>query len=79
MLYGKSVAIGKLLSTTATYGEAFESAGHLSTVNGDVFDCVLALTAKGKVDTIWTENTQHFKEYAFLSVENPLKWKWEEK
>jgi len=79
MLYEKSVAIGKLLPTPATYGEAFESAKHLSIVNGDIFDCVLAHTATGNVDTIWTENTQHFKEYAFLSVENPLEWKWEEK
>lgn len=79
MLYEKSVAIGKLLPTAVAYGEAFESAKHLSIVNGGVFDCVLAHTAKEKVDTIWTENTQHFKEYAFLSVENPLEWKWEEK
>jgi len=79
VLYDKSVAIRKLLPTASTYGEAFESAEELSIVNGDVFDCLLAHTAKEKVDTIWTENTQHFKEYAFLSVENPLEWKWEEK
>jgi len=78
-LYEKSVAIGKLLPNVATYVEAFESARDLSIVNGDVFDCVLAHTARGNVDTIWTENTQHFEEYAFLGVENPLEWKWEEK
>ena len=78
-LYEKSVAIGKLLPTTVTYSEAFESAKDLSVVDGDVFDCVLAHTARGNIDTIWTENTQHFKEYAFLSAENPLEWRWEEK
>lgn len=78
-LYEESVAIGKLLPTTATYGEVFESAKELSIVNGDVFDCVLAHTARGNADTIWTENTQHFKKYGFLNAENPLEWKWEEK
>ncbi|KPV65381.1 MAG: hypothetical protein AOA65_0243 [Candidatus Bathyarchaeota archaeon BA1] len=79
MLYEKSVAIGKMLPNAATYSEAFESARDLSIVNGDVFDCVLAHTARGNVDTIWTENTPHFKEYAFLSAENPLEWRWEER
>jgi len=73
------VAIGKLLPATATHIEAFESARDRSIVNGDVLDCVLAHTARGNVDTIWTENTQHFGEYAFLSAENPLEWKWKEK
>lgn len=79
VLYEKSVAIGKLLPKAAAYIEAFESARNLSIVNGDVFDCVLAHTARGNVDTIWTENTRHFEEYAFISAENPLEWKWEEK
>ncbi len=79
MLYAKSVAITKLLPTSTTYCETFESAEELSVVDGDVFDCVLAHTAKGNADTIWTENTGHFKEYGFISVENPLDWKWEEK
>jgi len=78
-LYEESVAIGKLLPTAAIYIEAFKSARDLSIVNGDVFDRVLAHTARGNVDTIWTENTQHFEEYAFLSAENPLEWKWKEK
>jgi len=77
--YEKSVAIRKLLPTTATYSEAFQSAKDPSIVNGDIFDCALAHTARGNVDTIWTENTQHFKGYTFLNAENPLEWKWEEK
>lgn len=79
MLYARSVAITKLLPTSATYCETFESAGNLSVIDGDVFDCVLAYTAKGKADTLWTENVTHFKKYGFISVENPLEWRWEEK
>lgn len=79
MLYVKSVAITKLLPASATYCEAFESAEDLSVIDGDVFDCVLAHTAKGNADTVWTENIRHFKKYGFISVENPLEWKWEEK
>jgi len=77
-LYEKSVAIGKLIPTVEAYGEAFKWVGELSTVDGEVFDCVLASTAKGNVDTIWTENKQHFEKYTFLSVENPLEWAWKE-
>lgn len=77
-LYEKSVAIGKLIPIDEAYGETFKWVGELSTVDGEVFDCVLAYTAKGNVDTIWTENKQHFKKYTFLSVENPLEWTWEE-
>jgi predicted nucleic acid-binding protein len=79
MFYAKSVTITKLLPTSATYCETFESAEDLSVIDGDVFDCVLAYTAKGNIDTVWTENIRHFKNYDFISVENPLEWKWEEK
>jgi len=79
MLYVNSVAITKLLPTSASYCETFGSAEELSVIDGDVFDCVLAYTAKGNVDTIWTENVGHFKRYSFIGVENPLEWKWEEK
>jgi predicted nucleic acid-binding protein len=79
VLYAKSVAITKLLPDSATYHETFESAEHLSVTDGDVFDCVLAHTARGNADIIWTENIRHFKKYGFISVENPLEWKWEEK
>ena len=79
MLYEESVAFGKIYPSAAVYREAFESAKRLSIVDGDIFDCILAQTCKGNVDTLWTENTGHFKDYTFLKVENPLKWKWEEK
>lgn len=79
MLYVKSVAITKLVPSSDMYCKAFESAEDLSITDGDIFDCVLAHTMKGNVDTIWTENVRHFKKYGFVGVENPLEWKWEEK
>lgn len=78
-LYSKSVAIKKLVSSSAMYYKAFESAEELSIVDGDIFDCVLAHTGEGNVDTMWTENVRHFEKYRFMSVENPFGWKWEEK
>jgi len=47
-LYEERVTIGKLFPTNAAYNETFESAASLSVTNGDIFDCVLAHTAKGK-------------------------------
>jgi hypothetical protein len=79
MLYVKSVAITKLVPSSDMYCKAFESAEELSITDGDIFDCVLAHTGKGNVDTIWTENVRHFKKYGFVGVENPFEWKWEEK
>lgn len=79
MLYVKSVAITKLVPSSDMYCKAFESAEELSITDGDIFDCVLAHTVKGNVDTIWTENVRHFKKYGFVGVENPFEWKWEEK
>ena len=67
------MSFGKLLPSATAYRETFESAKHLSIVDGDIFDCVLAYTCMGNVDTLWTENTKHFKKYSFLKVENPLK------
>ena len=78
-LYLKSVAVTKLVPSSATYCKAFESADELSVVDGDVFDCVLAHTGKGNVDTIWTENVTRFEKYRFITAENPFGWKWEEK
>lgn len=78
-LYVKSVAITKLVPSSAMYCKAFESAEELSIIDGDIFDCVLAHTGKGNVDTIWTENVRHFEKYRFMSAENPFGWKWEEK
>jgi predicted nucleic acid-binding protein len=38
-----------------------------------VFDCVLAVTAKeNNVDTIYTENVTDFKHFKFVKVKNPF-------
>ncbi|MEM1990901.1 MAG: hypothetical protein QW782_09775, partial [Candidatus Bathyarchaeia archaeon] len=79
MLYEESVNIGKLLPSAVAYRAALESARRLSIVDGEIFDCILAHTCEGNIDTLWTENTRHFKRYSFLEVENPLEWRWEEK
>lgn len=78
-IYAESVSITKLLPTPAMYREMFESAEDLSVVDGDVFDCILAYTARGNTDTVWTENVRHFKKYSFIGAENPFDWKWEER
>jgi predicted nucleic acid-binding protein len=77
-LYTECVEIKTLLPTEEDYREALNTAGDRQITGGDVFDCVLAYTARGRVDTIWTDNTKHFKSYSFLNVENPLEWEWKE-
>ena len=46
----------------------------MKVTNGKIFDCAMAVTAKGnKVDCIYTENVDDFKKYSFLNVVNPFK------
>jgi len=69
----------RLLSPTEeTHREALNTAEDRQVTGGTIFDCILAHTARGKVDTIWTDNTKHFTSYPFLKTENPLKWDWKE-
>jgi len=77
-LYTECVDIKFLLPTEEAYREALNAAGDWQVTGGDVFDCVLAYTARGRVDTIWTDNTKHFAAYSFLETENPLEWEWKE-
>jgi len=77
-LYEECVDIKILLPTAEAYGEALNTAEDRQVTGGDIFDCILAYTARGKVDTIWTDNTKHFTAYSFLKAENPLKWEWKE-
>jgi len=77
-LYEECVDIKTLLPTEESYREALNTAEDRQTTGGDIFDCILAYTARGKVDTIWTDNTKHFTAYSFLKAENPLKWEWKE-
>ena len=54
--------------------KALKYAAENNVKNGDVFDVVLAYTAKGEVDYLWTQNVSDFKNFEFLKVENPLKF-----
>jgi len=55
--------------------KALEYAGKNNVKNGDVFDVVLAYTAKDEVDYIWTQNVSDFKQFKFLKAENPLEFR----
>ena len=77
-LYEECVDIKFLLPTEEAYREALNTAEDRQVTGGDIFDGILAYTARGKVDTIWTDNTKHFTAYSFLKTENPLKWEWKE-
>ena len=79
ILYGKSSRIKKLLPAGITYDQAFYLAQDHLLTDGDVFDGILACTARMGANTIWTENVQHFTRYSFLNAENPLEWVWEER
>lgn len=77
MLYLKSTAIQKLHPTLEDYRDAVLEAGKNGLKGGDFFDALLACTARGKVDVIWTENVEDFKPFKFIKTENPLEWSWE--
>lgn len=77
-LYEECVDIKILLPTKEAYRAALKTAEDRQVTGGNIFDCILAYTARGKADTIWTDNTKHFHAYSFLKAENPLRWDWEE-
>jgi predicted nucleic acid-binding protein len=54
--------------------EVFKFAKELKLSRGEIFDCVLAVTAKeNKIDVIYTENVEDFnKNYHFIKTLNPL-------
>ncbi|MGI0078658.1 MAG: PIN domain-containing protein [Nitrososphaerales archaeon] len=70
--------IRKIFPQTAT-GEAIEIAEKKSLRGPQIFDCLLAVTAKqNQIDRIWTENLSDFKYFEELvAVENPLEMEWE--
>lgn len=77
-LYGECHEIKILPPTEEAYREALNAAEDAQVTGGDIFDLILAYTAKGKADTIWTDNTKHFETQTFLRAENPLTWNWKE-
>ncbi len=53
--------------------EVFKFVEELNLSKAQIFDCVLAVTAKeNNIDSIYTENTADFKPYKFIKVVNPF-------
>jgi predicted nucleic acid-binding protein len=53
--------------------EVFKYARELGLSRAEIFDCVLAATAKeNHVETIYTENAVDFKRYKFVKALNPF-------
>lgn len=69
----ESRALEKLTPTSMAFRGVLSLAERLELKGGDIFDCVLAITAKeNQVETLYTQNTDDFKGYQFLEVLNPL-------
>jgi predicted nucleic acid-binding protein len=65
--------IEKVNPTTLVPKEVFKLAKELKLSKGRVFDCVLAVTAKeNKLEVVYTENVDDFKNYRFIKAVNPL-------
>jgi predicted nucleic acid-binding protein len=65
--------IEKVDPTPLAPKEVFKLVKELKLSKGRVFDCVLAITAKeNKLETIYTENVDDFKNYRFVKALNPL-------
>jgi predicted nucleic acid-binding protein len=53
--------------------EVFKFVEELNLSKAEIFDCVLAVTAKeNKIDNIFTENIADFKPFKFIKVVNPF-------
>ena len=53
--------------------EVFKFVEELNLSKAEIFDCVLAVTAKeNSVDNIYTENIADFKPYKFIRAVNPF-------
>ena len=65
--------IEKVDPTPLAPKEVFKLVKELKLSKGRVFDCVLAITAKeNKLEVIYTENVDDFKNYGFIKALNPL-------
>jgi predicted nucleic acid-binding protein len=65
--------IEKLNPSVVVPLEVFKLAKKQKLDRAEVFDCVLAVTAKENgVETVYTENVDDFKRYAFLKTLNPF-------
>jgi predicted nucleic acid-binding protein len=65
--------IEKISPSSVVPLEVFEHAKRLKLSKSEVFDCILAVTAKeNAVGVIYTENIADFKHYGFIKTLNPL-------
>jgi predicted nucleic acid-binding protein len=65
--------IEKLNPSTRAPIEVFKFVEELKLSKAEIFDCVLAVTAKeNSIDSIFTENIADFKHYKFIKVVNPF-------
>jgi predicted nucleic acid-binding protein len=65
--------IEKVDPTPLAPREVFKLVKELKLSKGRVFDCVLAITAKeNKLEAIYTENVDDFKNCRFIKALNPL-------
>jgi len=65
--------IEKVNPTVLAPHEIFKLVKELKLSRGEIFDCVLAVTAKeNKISVIYTENVGDFRSYNFLKTVNPL-------
>lgn len=65
--------IEKVNPTSKAPKEVFRLARELKLSKAEIFDCLLAVTAKeNDMETIYTENIDDFKSYGFLEALNPL-------
>ena len=65
--------IEKANPTSLAPKEVFKLAKEMNLSRGKIFDCVLAITAKeNKIEAIYTENVDDFKNYEFIKTVNPL-------
>jgi predicted nucleic acid-binding protein len=65
--------IEKVNPTPLTPKEVFKLAKEIKLSKGRIFDCILAITAReNKIEAIYTENVDDFKNYRFVKIVNPL-------
>ena len=66
--------VEKITPSSSVCSMVFQLAKERNLSAAEIFDCVLAATAKENgVDCIYTENVRDFRSYGFLKVMNPFR------
>jgi uncharacterized protein len=70
--------IRKIFPNEIDYKEAIEFAGEKALRGPQIFDCLLAITARqNQIDRIWTDNVSDFRNFEeSITIENPLLMNW---